>query len=202
MDMMQTLEPDYSVPIPPEPTPITDFVEKTEAACRTAEDLHLADKAPTEAEREAAANALFALAEAEDPVEISQKLAKKQFTPAIYKEAKVLLDNYGVRVVENANQLRLLVTNKLLLLTDNEDVKVQLRALELLGKFTDVGLFTEKSEVTINHRSTNDLVVSLREKIQKMMYPEGIREAEVIDVKPVEINGEVIDSPFDDDPVK
>ena len=58
----------------------------------------------------------------------------------------------------------------------------------MLGKITDVGLFTEKSEVTINHRSTEDLVNSVRAKIHKLMHPE-----DVTDVKAVEVNGESID---------
>jgi hypothetical protein len=64
---------------------------------------------------------------------------------------------------------------------------VRIRALELLGKITDVGLFTEKSEVTINHRSTQDLTSSLRAKIQRLMHPE------VEDVNSVKMNREVID---------
>jgi hypothetical protein len=58
----------------------------------------------------------------------------------------------------------------------------------MLGKITDVGLFTEKSEVTITHRSTEDLVNSIRSKIHKLMHPQ-----DVTDVKAVEVNGEAID---------
>jgi hypothetical protein len=85
-------------------------------------------------------------------------------------------------------QIRLLVTNKLLLDSGNEDPRVRIRALELLGKITDVGLFTEKSEVTINHRSTQDLTTSLREKIRRLMMPEDTQ-----DVEGVEVAGETID---------
>jgi hypothetical protein len=45
---------------------------------------------------------------------------------------------------------------------------VRIRALELLGKISDVGLFTERSEVTVTHRSTDDLKQSLREKLQAL----------------------------------
>ena len=66
--------------------------------------------------------------------------------------------------------------------------KVRLRALELLGKITDVGLFTEKSEVTVNHRSSQELVTSLRAKIQKLMYPQDVEDAQVVEVKGEAIN--------------
>jgi hypothetical protein len=81
-----------------------------------------------------------------------------------------------------------LVTNNLILETANEDPKIRIRALELLGKITDVGLFTEKSEVTINHRSNKELVESLRSKIHKLMTPENVE-----DVKEVTVNGQTVD---------
>ena len=58
----------------------------------------------------------------------------------------------------------------------------------MLGKITDVGLFTEKSEVTITNRSTEDLVNSVRAKIQRLMHPVDIE-----DVKEVKVNGETFD---------
>jgi hypothetical protein len=64
-----------------------------------------------------------------------------------------------------------------------------MKALELLGKITDVGLFTEKSEVTVTHRSTDDLVSSIRSKIAAMREPKDITNA-----APTIINGEVIDA--------
>ena len=127
---------------------------------------------------------------AEDEPKANKALAKKapQIKPATYGHVKSLLDEFSVRVVDNALQIRLLVTNKLLLDSNNEDPRVRIRALELLGKITDVGLFTEKSEVTINHRSTQDLTSSLRAKIQRLMHP-----TDVEDVNTVKINGETVD---------
>lgn len=51
-----------------------------------------------------------------------------------------------------------------------------------------MGLFTEKSEVTINHRSNQELMDSLRAKIHKLMAP-----TEVEDVKTIKVNGETVD---------
>jgi hypothetical protein len=50
-----------------------------------------------------------------------------------------------------------------------------------------VGLFAEKSEVTIINRSTEELTNSLRDKIQKLMNPAG-----VVDVESVQVNNEPI----------
>ena len=85
-------------------------------------------------------------------------------------------------------QIRLLVTNKLIIDSESPDNRTRLRALELLGKITDVGLFTEKSEVTVTHRSTEDLVSSIRSKIHKLMHP-----TDVVDVNEIKVNGETVD---------
>ena len=80
-----------------------------------------------------------------------------------------------------------MVTNKLVLETENPDAKVRIRALELLGKISDVGLFAEKSEVTITHQSTDDLKAKLRKKLEKLTQ----NDEEVEDV--VVIEGESFD---------
>jgi hypothetical protein len=85
-------------------------------------------------------------------------------------------------------QIRHLVTNKLLLETDNPDPRVRIRALELLGKISDVGLFAEKSEVTVTHQSTDDLRERLRMKLTKLVNPE---DAVVIDGKSIDVDEEL-----------
>jgi hypothetical protein len=86
-------------------------------------------------------------------------------------------------VVKNAVQIRTFVTNKLILESSNPDARVRIRALELLGKISDVGLFTERSEVTVTHRSTEELRKSLREKLDSLrsrVSPQEISDATVI----------------------
>jgi hypothetical protein len=87
-----------------------------------------------------------------------------------------ILDEFGQSVVESANHIRHLVTNKLLLETENPDPRIRLRALELLGKISDVSLFAEKTEVTVTHRSTDELRDVLRSKLTKLINPEDIIE--------------------------
>jgi hypothetical protein len=68
-----------------------------------------------------------------------------------------------------------------------------MRALELLGKISDVGLFAERKEVTITHQNTTELQEKLRTKLEKLKNlkknDEGIYEvveaedAEVIEVE-------------------
>jgi hypothetical protein len=183
--MQLHVEPDLSIPFPDDNPVLANFIEKAQAACNTAELLEL-DMEPTEQDLSTAEKAVYAVAENEEKA--NKKLVKQDQKPAVYKSVKSILDEYSLRVVDNAMQIRLLVTNKLILDSDSPDDRTRLRALEMLGKITDVGLFTEKSEVTINHRSTEDLVNSIRNKIHRLMHPDN-----VTDVKAVEVNGEAID---------
>lgn len=183
--MQLHVEPDLSIPFPDDNPVLANFIEKAQAACNTAELLEL-DMEPTEQDLSTAENAVYAVAENEEKA--NKKLVKQDQKPAVYKSVKSILDEYSLRVVDNAMQIRLLVTNKLILDSDSPDDRTRLRALEMLGKITDVGLFTEKSEVTITHRSTEDLVNSIRNKIHRLMHPD-----DVTDVNAVEVNGETID---------
>lgn len=182
--MQLHVEPDLSIPFPDDNPVLANFIEKAQAACNTAELLEL-DTEPTEQDLSTAEKAVYAVAENEEKA--NKKLVKQDQKPAVYKSVKSILDEYSLRVVDNAMQIRLLVTNKLILDSDSPDDRTRLRALEMLGKITDVGLFTEKSEVTITHRSTEDLVSSIRSKLHRLMHPD-----DVTDVKAVEVNGEAI----------
>jgi hypothetical protein len=74
----------------------------------------------------------------------------------------------------------------------NPDPRVRIRALELLGKISDVGLFAEKSEVTITHQSTDDIKEKLRSKLAKLVNPpQEIEDAIEIDGEPVDVSKEL-----------
>lgn len=175
--MQITVEPDLAIPFPDTNASLKDFHEKVEAACKTAVFLGVS-MIPDDMDMEFAEDAFLKLT---DPAEDQKPLLKKTYTPATYGLVRSLLNEYSVRAVDNAMQLRQLVTNKLILESDNPDPKVRIRALELLGKITDVGLFTEKSEVTITHRASEDLVSALRAKIQKLKEPKDITSRSVLE---------------------
>lgn len=83
-----------------------------------------------------------------------------------------LLNEYDKRVVLDATQARTYIMNRLLEISACGEAKTELRALELFGKMSDVGAFTEKSEVTITHRSSGDIKQVLQEKISKLLGPD------------------------------
>lgn len=128
---------------------------------------------------------------ATNPARAEQKFtpaATARMTPAALLLAKSVLHEFGHAVVESALHIRHVVTNKLLIETENPDPRVRIRALELLGKISDVGLFTERSEVTVTHQSTDDLRQKLREKFEKLRdksltTPHWSRETPVSDAE-------------------
>lgn len=100
-------------------------------------------------------------------------------TPEVAAKVGALLKAYDQQVVTDAVQLRTVITNKLLLISDCGDVRYELKALELLGKIQDVGLFSEKSEVTVIHKSSEDLENAIRDKVRRLIH------SNTIDVEPL-----------------
>jgi hypothetical protein len=67
--------------------------------------------------------------------------------------------------------------------TTNPDAKIRMRALELLGKVGDVGLFVERSEITVKHKTTLELEASVKGRIAKLLELRSRSEA-IEDVEP------------------
>lgn len=169
--MTMVLTPDEGVPILPQNT-LTDLQERVRAAANTADILagHGLDVTPNAEDKEVAASLVQSYAA--DPEATSRHVTTSRavhMTPASLIETRRILDEFGTAVVRHAVEIRHLVTNKLLLEAENPDPRIRIRALELLGKISDVGLFTERSEVTITHQSTDDLRKNLRDKFNRLL---------------------------------
>jgi hypothetical protein len=96
-------------------------------------------------------------------------------SPGMVVHIKAILSEYDKAVVESSQQIRTFVTNKLLLETENADPRIRMKALELLGKISDVGLFTEKTEITMRHRPTEELEQMLRERLMRTIDTQDVR---------------------------
>ena len=90
-------------------------------------------------------------------------------SPGTIVHMKAILDEYDKVVIQSAAQLRPYVTNKLIVDSTNPDPRIRLKCYELLGKISDVGLFTEKTEITMRHRPTEELEQLLRERLMKTL---------------------------------
>lgn len=99
--------------------------------------------------------------------------------PSEARAAAVLINRFDFQTFADAQQARNYITNKLLQLSDCGDPKLELKALELLGKHSDIGLFTERSEITVTHKNSEDLENSIKERIKRLL------NADVVDVEPL-----------------
>jgi hypothetical protein len=98
--------------------------------------------------------------------------------PVAYGAAS-FLRTYGQALALDVASTRAAITTKLMEIADCGDPKYELRALELLGKHSDIGLFTERSEVTINYKTPEALEDAIKERVKRLL------NAEVVDVTPV-----------------
>jgi len=109
--------------------------------------------------------------------------AHEKKLPGVMKKLNALLDEYDHMIIDDAQQVRTYVTNRLLEESSDEDPKIRMRALELLGKISDVGLFSERQEVTVKHQSTEELEDLLRNKLTKLIDGD-ISDAELVEHDP------------------
>jgi hypothetical protein len=159
---------------------------------------HLADHGvnvePNKEDEDVAAR--LAMAYAEDPEKTSRKVTTaraSKLTPPSLLLVNNILQEFGHSIAESATQIRHLVTNKLIEETENPDPRVRIRALELLGKISDVGLFSEKTEITITHQTTDDIKESLRAKLAKLVNPapeEDVVDAVIVDGDEIDVDTE------------
>jgi hypothetical protein len=189
--MAMLLTPDIGVPLLPQ-QPVTDLYERVKATAHTADilaGLGMKIDPPSNSDNDTAAT--LAAAYAADPEKTSRAVSNSRaatMTPASLIQTRAILDEFGTAVVRHSVEIRHLVTNKLLIESENPDPRVRIRALELLGKISDVGLFTERSEVLITHQSTDDLRKKLREKFNRILDND---RPDVVDA--VMVGGDVID---------
>jgi len=81
---------------------------------------------------------------------------------------------YDQQVIQDKIQLRNIAVNTLLeILDQTDDEKNKLKAAELLGKAGD--LFTDKAEITITHKTSDELKSALRQRIELLMQMQSNR---------------------------
>lgn len=100
--------------------------------------------------------------------------------PGVARHASAILKRYDYQAIEDAQQARSFITNKLIELADCGDAKIEIKALELLGKHSDIGIFTERSEITIHHKSSVELENSIKERIKRLL------NSDIVDITPLD----------------
>lgn len=165
----------------PDITNPEDFVELEKASTdqllsaqiKTADwlqELGVADDSEIAAplEKDAARQAFGALTSAQ-PTDIQHQALSQLKTPAAVRHLTGMLTAYDWEFVSQAKELRGYTVAKLLEETKNSNPHVRLKALTLLGKVTEVGLFTERIEVKKTDLSDTEIEQRIKEKLARFM---------------------------------
>jgi uncharacterized protein (DUF111 family) len=59
---------------------------------------------------------------------------------------------------------------------------IEIKATEMLGKISDVGLFSEKTEITVTYTNVSDIDNAIKDKIRKMLVAQGVTDIAPIDI--------------------
>ncbi len=152
------------------------FVEEVEVAANTA-DLLVELGAPLEVDPETAEREKRLL----EAVVKNKKKEPLQRVNTAYA-ASAFLKTYGQNLAFDAVQARAAITSKLMEIANCGEIKFELKALELLGKHSDIGLFTERSEITIRYKDPESLEEAIKERVRRLL------NADVVDVTPIGLN--------------
>jgi hypothetical protein len=105
---------------------------------------------------------------------LKNKDEKALNNPMAAYAAKEFLRVYTARLAVDVSDVRSALTNKLLELANCGDPRFELKALELLGKHSDIALFTERSEVTVNYKNSGDLETAIKERIGRLLRSNAV----------------------------
>jgi hypothetical protein len=90
-------------------------------------------------------------------------------TPAAVQHLTGMLTAYDWEFVHQAKELRGYAVSKILEEVEHPDARIRLRALELLGRVTEVALFTDRVEVKKTELKDNELDAKIKEKLARFM---------------------------------
>ena len=100
---------------------------------------------------------------------IKRKKTKNLTLPSTALAAASFLRTYGQQLAMDTAEARAAITNKLMEIANCGDPRYELKALELLGKHSDIGIFTQRSEITINYKNPADLENEIKERVKRLL---------------------------------
>ena len=138
----------------------------------------IATELDTQAARETFANLVTSSPDAASHAAIAQIK-----TPEAVRHIVGMLTAYDWEFVQQAKELRGYAVAKLVEETTNPSASIRLKALGLLGKVTEVGLFTDKIEIKKDELTDTELDQRIKDKLSKFMGVVDILE--ITDADPI-----------------
>jgi hypothetical protein len=134
----------------------------------------------TEAQEEKTANAFTSLIRS-DP-NAKQRLLELDL-PEEIKAAVGMVTAYQWRFVEQAEELRSMAVSHIVKEIQHPDARIRLKALEMLGKVTEVALFTDRIQIKNEDVTDEELDARIKEKLGKYMGVVDVVDVEEIDIE-------------------
>lgn len=112
-------------------------------------------------------------------------------TSGAAKALEKLLKKFDYNLTNSTNKMRQYVLFKLFELAENDDPKLSIKAVEMLGKVSEIGLFSTKIEVSTNDKPTADLESELNKLLTTYSLGEiGVLEGSYKELTDAELVGE------------
>jgi DNA-binding TFAR19-related protein (PDSD5 family) len=89
-----------------------------------------------------------------------------------------MLTAYNWKFVEQAQEIRGKAVAQLLEEIEHPDARIRLKAIEILGKVTEIGLFTERVEIKKAEMPDSELDDRIREKLAQLQKTVDMEQAE------------------------
>ena len=171
-DDMEELTPLIEKYLGPEVCKTPPDREKLRAAANTAKTLAELDNKPLEISEESAHLAQTIFRDGRPITKLEMRM------PEVVVKLDALLTAYDYDLLADATRIRNYVVNKLIQEADGEEGRIRIKALELLGKLTEVAAFTDRQEISITHQTTEDLQSKLRERLNELIEVEDVEIVE------------------------
>ena len=137
----------------------------------------------THAQTAAAREAFKVVVSGQEDIDTKERLVALK-TPEAVRHLTGMLAAYDWEFVEMAKEIRGYTVAKLVEETKSPNANIRLKALGLLGKVTEVGLFTDKIEVKKVDLTEEEIDRKLKEKLAKFM---NVSDAEYTDIEEIEV---------------
>lgn len=145
------------------------------------------DKALKEANAKAAQKVFTALSTNTPVAETKHQLTQIK-TPEAVRHLVAMLSAYDWEFVEQAKNLRGMAVAKILEETNHPDARVRLKALDMLGRITEVALFTERVEIKKADMSDSEIDKKIKEKLNKFMGVVDVEDVSEIEPDKTDIS--------------
>ena len=98
----------------------------------------------------------------------AKTIVSKISTPPAVRKLVTMLSAYDWQFVEEAGKIRGKAVAQLVEEMEHPDARIRLKAIELLGKVTEIGLFTERVSIKKEELADHELDERIREKLAQL----------------------------------